>query len=237
MQATLTTNKCGVAQPLIAPLSVLGAATKVTSTSDPSALDLKTTARQSFLWVDGFQTAFTDEMGAPNALLATGAGAGFGSTVAIPPSKAVTVVRFYLGVVGGEAQLSASLIDGGGGGAHYNATFTSGAGGAAKFGVAILQLPPSATAGSLRAQWAVVQQPGSSSSSSSSSTARSGSSSAAAVVSLGAISVESGGAPKATAAATLGGAAAAAGAPVRKCAAPAVDSSKRTLMLQAAALA
>lgn len=149
VQATLTTDKCGVNQPLIQPLSILGNATKVGSYK-PLGLGVP---RPTFLWTDGFQTAFTDERGESNALAASGIGAGFGSTITVPPSKTRTVIRLYVGVIGTDGQLTAT-VSGSTIAAHYNETFVSGSG--TKFGIATLQVPASATACAVHVTWAQV---------------------------------------------------------------------------------
>lgn len=148
VQSTLTTNKCGVVHPLIPPVTILGAATKVVS---DTTLDLKRVPRPTFLWTDGFQTAFTDEHGESNALAVSGVGAGFVWTITTPRSKFGTVVRVFVGVRGATGQLTAALD--GITATHYNETFAS-VDGASKFGVVVLQVPASATA--VQVRWALV---------------------------------------------------------------------------------
>lgn len=147
VQATLTTNKCGVSQPLIQPLSILGASTKVGS---DKTLGL-TAPRPAFLWTDGFQTAFTDEHGESNALAASGIGAGFGSTVTIPPSETETVIRLFVGVIGTNGQLTATL-NGTKRVAPYNTTFTASPR-AVKFGAIALQVPAGTVPRLARVEW------------------------------------------------------------------------------------
>lgn len=86
VQATLTTNKCGVTTPMIQPLSFVGAAAKVGSATGLAHAP-------AYLWSDGFQTAFTDELGLAGALAATGPAAGLASIVVVPASAVGTVVR------------------------------------------------------------------------------------------------------------------------------------------------
>lgn len=202
VQATLTTDKCGVPQPLIQPLSILGTATKVDSVKIQ-------VPRPTFLWTDGFQTAFTDERGESNTLTASGVGAGFGSTIMVPPSTTGTIIRLFVGVTGSNGQFSAELNSTAAG--HYNETFMSGSGGATKFSVVILQVPASPTVGAVRVRWVQVG-------------------SLTGSVLLGAIAVES-------QSNALGSATTSTGVPTpaRKCAA-APTSGHPTVMLQAAVL-
>eukprot|EP01043_Picozoa_sp_COSAG02_P057112 COSAG02_NODE_6880_length_3311_cov_1.479763_2_plen_720_part_00 len=202
VQATLTTDKCGVPQPLIQPLSILGTATKVDSAKT-------LVPRPTFLWTDGFQTAFTNEHGESNALAASGVGAGFGSTIMVPPSTTGTIIRFFVGVTGSNGHFGAELNGTAAG--HYNETFVSGNGGATRFGVVVLQVPASPTVGAVQVRWVQVG-------------------SVTGSVLLGAIAVES--ESNALRAATMS---TGAPTPVRKCAA-APASGHPTVMLQAAVL-
>lgn len=147
VQATLTTEKCGV-PPLIQPLSILGASTKVGS---DKILGL-TAPGPAFLWTDGFQTAFTDEHGESNSLAASGIGAGFSSTITIPPSETETVIRLFVGVIGANGQLTAYL-NGTKRVAAYNTTLMAGPGDAANFGTIALQVPASTVPLSARVKW------------------------------------------------------------------------------------
>eukprot|EP01044_Picomonas_judraskeda_P021578 COSAG03_NODE_5121_length_1336_cov_1053.059014_2_plen_282_part_00 len=216
VQSTLTTNKCGVAHPLIQPLGILGAATKVVSDTTLN----QNGSRPTFLWTDGFQTAFTDEHGESKALAASGVGAGFVSTITTPPSKFGTVIRVFVGVRGTTGQLTATLH--GAAAAHYNETFASNGGAAAKFGVAVLQVPASASA--VQVSWTAVGP------------------SANGSVLLGAIAVQAESSKPASALRATQRETERAEAerqtptPARKCAAPPATGHAGTIMLQAAAL-
>ena len=135
VQATLTTNKCGVASPWIQPVTVLGGA----AVGSDNGLSLGS-PRPGFLFTDGFQTAFTDT---PSTGALWARGGGLGSTISIPASSGAVVVRFYVGADGGGATFSASLS-----GDSYNATLP---GKQTQFSVVALAIPASTQTRSLQA--------------------------------------------------------------------------------------